>query len=315
MRGRALAVALALLLGCGAEQAPARYAAPATARAALVLEPPVVAVGDVAALELAVVTRPGQSVKPFELPTQVEGFWVVERLPFRVAKETSRWVHSAQLRLRAIEVGRFEFPGGSVEVAAPDGGTSVLDYEPLPLEVVSTLSDPPSRQTPYGVRTLPFEGDRGGSSAVAFAAGALLALASVGVLLLVRRRLAARDAADASPPPRPVPPWEAARARIAEARERLERDPRGSLDLASAALRAYAVGRFGGDATVRTTQELRASQPPFTMTTRWAAFVDLLADLDAARFPATPVPAKRARTLVDAVAGFVEASVPAEWRT
>jgi hypothetical protein len=304
-----------LLFACGGEPAPAPYAAPAHARVALVLEPPVVAVGEMASIELAVVTKPGFAARPLDLPRSLPGFWLIEREEPVVVKEPARWVHRTRLRVRAIEVGRFELPGGSVEVTSPEGGAERLEYEPLALEVVSTLGAHARQHSPYGVRTLPtglagrLTGGRG--SVVAFAAGAILALASVGVLLLARRRLALR-AADVVPAPESAPAWRRAREELERARASLASDPRHALDVAAVALRDYSVRRFGGDAHVRTTEELAAADPPFTMTTRWQRFVALLGELDAARFPRPPPDPEPAARLVDEVAEFVEESVPRE---
>ena len=311
MRRAAAAAALAAVCACAEAEAPPRYAAPARPRASLVLEPPVVAVGQLAEVELAVVTAPDHSVRPAELPRDVPGFWVVEREALAIVREPARWIHRTRMRLRAIEVGRSELGGGSVEVVSPEGAVAVLHYDALPLEVVSTLAGHPTRTQPYGIRLLPLAAPGARGNAVAFAAGAALALAGAGVLLLARRRLAARAAV----PPAPIagpPVWEIARGELARARERLAGDPRGALDHAAGALRDYAVRRFGGDASVRTTEELRASAPPFTMTTRFARFVEILAALDAARFRAGRAEPARAAALLEAVADFVEESAPRE---
>lgn len=315
MRVRVLA-AVWLCLGCGqAASPPPHFAAPAQARAVLVLDPPVVAVGEMADLELAVVTPPGQEVRPPELPDRVPGFWLVEREPPETVKEPSRWVHRTRLRLRAIEVGRFEFPGGSVEVGSPEAGTKELHYDPLPLEVTSTLAAHPGRGTPYGVRTLPLRDALRGGRLTAFAAGAILALAGMGLLLLARRRLSAREPGALLPAPGRPPAWQTARERLAAARRLASDEPRRALDLAACGLRGFAVDRFGGDATVRTTEELAVAEPPFTMTTRWARFTALLSELDAARFPAEVAEAARVHELLADVASFVEDCVPREMRT
>ena len=314
-RGPRLAVwLLTAALACAesGEEEP-RYAAPARARAALVLEPPLVAVGELASLDLVVVTKPGQAVAPKDLPGKVPGFWLLEREPAAVVKEPARWLHRTRLRLRAVEVGRFEFPGGSVEVQSPEGASAVLHYDALPLEVTSVLPAHAARTSPYGIRTLPFATGSPRGGVTAFAAGALLALASVGLVALARRRLAARE----EPEPETAsvtPSWVRARAQLDAARAALDTSPRRSLDLASAALREYAVRRFGGDATVRTTEELAASQPPFTMTTRWSGFVALLEELDAARFPPAHAGRETAAALLERVGEFVESAVPKESR-
>ncbi|MGH0032747.1 MAG: hypothetical protein ACQGVC_23385 [Myxococcota bacterium] len=302
---------LLLLAGCGDPAPEPVYRAPADARVAAVLEPPVVAVGEVAALDVTVVTPPGSRPKPFDLPDAVDGFFVVGREPLHVVKEPARWIHRSRLRLRAVEVGRFAFPGGSVEVEAPDGAATVHAWEPLPLEVVSILAAHPGRQAPYGVRLLPLTAADGRGSVGAFVAGAVLALASVGVLLLVRRAGSRRREVDAPRDATRPAPWDVARAELSAARTALADDPRGALDAASAALRRYAVRRFGGDADVRTTEELGEATPPFTLTTRWPRFLALLAALDAERFPARVDPERAGAVLAD-VEAFVESTVPNE---
>ncbi len=319
------ALALLALWACAeADPEPPRYAAPAQARATLVLEPPLLAVGQMADLELAVVTRPGYSVRPQDLPGKIPGFWLVEREAQAIVKEPARWVHRTRLRLRAVEVGHFEFPGGSVEVElieitnveveSAEGGSAVLHYAALPLEVSSSLAAHPSQRSPYGIRTLPLTVSRARGTLTAFAAGAILALASVGMLLLVRRRLAADGEARASEAVVRAPAWELAREQLAAAQAALASDPRHGLDLAAVALRGYAVRRFGGDATVRTTEELANAKPPFTMTTRWRRFIELLSELDAARFPARLADRERCDALIEGVLAFVQDSVPAEYR-
>jgi hypothetical protein len=308
---RAAAALILAAAGACAEEAPEpRFAAPARPRAALVLEPPVVAVGQVAEVELAIVTLPDHSVPPVELPGSVPGFWVVSRETLPIVREPARWVHRTRARLRAVEVGRFEFPGGSALVVSPEGAAAVLPYDALPLEVVSTLAGHPTRTQPYGIRLLPLASPSGPGRAVAFGAGAATALAGVLVVALARRRLAARAAAPAPAPIGEAPAGEIARREIARARDRLPGDPRGALDAAAGALRDYAVRRFGGDASVRTTEELRRQAPPFTMTTRFPRFLEILAALDAARFPAAQVGPAQVAALLDQVAGFVEESAP-----
>jgi hypothetical protein len=311
----ALAPALAWV-ACGASEEPSVYRAPAQARAAWLLEPPVVAVGEVATLDLAVVAAPGTALRPFELPSRVDGFFVLDRESPERVEQPERWIHHTRLRVRAIEVGRFEVPGGSVEVESREGGTQVLHYEPLPVEVVSVLGQA-SRQSPYGIRLL--AGGRAGGAGTlgAFAAGAVLTLASVGMLLLVRRRMARDPQVEPAQADPAQPPWEIARSALERARETLPRDPRRALDEASLALRRYAVRRFGGDANVRTREELSGAKPPFTLTTRWPRFLALLAALDGERFPPPPGAgpqgeraAERASALLADVESFVEDTAP-----
>ena len=318
MRRRiALGVLALVVAACASEEPELEYAAPAQVRATLVLEPPVVGVGQVADLVLGVVTPPGRSVRPFDPPSEIPGFVVIEREPQGIARERARWVHRTRLRLRAVEVGRFAFPAGAVEVVAAEGAVETISFEALPLEVVSVMGEHPARASPYGVRLLPLSRVSRGGLLGAFGAGAAFTLATIGLLLLARRRLAA-PIEGAGPPSEvaaPVPVWEQARDELIAARSALAGDPAAALDAAALALRRYAVRRFGGDANVRTTQELEVSTPPFTLTTRWSRFVALLGDIDAARFPRpsreTP---GAAAALLDRAEAFVEDTVPAEAR-
>lgn len=313
-----LALALAgllLALGCDEPRGVQAPAAPVHPRAAWLLEPPEVALGQVADAVLAVVTPPGVGVQPIPPPAQVPGFAVVGREPQEIVREPSRWVHRTRVRLRAIEVGRFEIPGGSALVEDAEGGVETIAFAALPVEVVSTLPDHPARVTPYGMRTL--RGGRGDAATlVAFAAGAVLSLMGVGLVALARRRLYAATPAPAPVPRGVAPPWVGARAALEAARDHAARDPREALDRAARALRRYADERFGGDAHARTTPELAQARPPFALTTRWPAFVALLAALDDARFPrdASETAASRAAPLLEEALAFVDATTPPEAR-
>jgi hypothetical protein len=184
--------------------------------------------------------------------------------------------------------------------------------------VVSVL-DGASRTTPWGIRLLEPTRRGGSGSWGSFAAGVGVSLIGLAVALLVRRRLArpsdpVAGAPDAATQPRVA---EIARADLAAARAQLAGDPQRALDEASRALRRYAVRRFGGDAHVRTTEELALAEPPFLLTTRWPRFLALLSALDAARFSPTQADAAgaasgRARELFDQVESFVTDSSPAE---
>lgn len=303
---------VACALGCVAEEPELLHAAPAQPRASLLLEPPQVPLGGVADVVLAVVTRPEWSVRPAPPPSDLLGFVWIDSEPVELVREPARWIHRTRMRIRALDVGHFSFPGGSVEVLSPEGEARSLEYAALPFEVVSGLSDAPTRRVPFGVRLLPRTLESRGAVLGAFAAGAGLALVGVGLVFLARRRLAA------SPERLPeIPPWLWAREELARARAELESDPRAALDRAARSLRRYVVSRFGGDANVRTTPELEVAKPPFTLTTRWSGLVELLAALDAARFPeAAPDGSAdgEATRLVSAVADFIDATTPPESR-
>jgi hypothetical protein len=301
------AALLAAAWGCAEREAP-RHLAPAQARAALVLEPPQVAVGDVADVVLSVVTRPGTQVAPPETPPAIPGFWWVERGDQELVKEPERWLHNTRLRIRAVEVGSFEFPGGRVKAASAENAQQEIEYAPLAIEVVSSLGDESAQRVPFGIRRLPAARVGAFGAALAFGAGAVTALGVVGVVALARRRPSPRDA-DAVPDPGP-PPWEVARARLAEAEQRLASDPRAALDAVAHALRGFAAARYGADTEARTHEELLAIAPPFLMTTRWTRFVALLRELDGARFPAQASDQRTAEALLADARKFVAEGAP-----
>jgi hypothetical protein len=330
--GQALLLSALLggLPGCQEEPSDARHAASPTPRATLVLEPPRIGVGQVAELELAVVTPPGHTPRPFSPPSELPGLWLLsaDRLP--VEKQPTRWVHRTRLRVRARASGRFAWPASVLEVEAPDGSVSALPVAGLPVEVVSILPDYPDRFTPFGVRRPAPAARRSGSVWGPAAAGALAALAGVGLVALARRRRdraqdAAAEAGSARAEPpwnrEPAePPWRRAREDLAQARERAARDPFAGAHATARALRRYLARRFGADAIGRTSEELAAATPPFAARSRWPAFVAILRGLDEFRFLPESDPSVRqalaarvAALLVEAEA-FVEDSTPPEAR-
>jgi hypothetical protein len=301
-----LFVALALL-ACGDAPAPPDYAPPTRSRAALLLEPPTLAVGAVAEVVVAVVTPPDHAARPYAPPEAVPGLWLLDTRVDEIEKQGERWVQRTRVRIRAREAGRFEYPGGVVEVEAPDGSVEAIELEPVAVEVVSVLGDG-GRRAPYGVRRLPAPSADGSMRLGAFVAGALLALASVGLVSLARRRLGER--AEPEPVEPPAPPWEAARAELAAARDVAAADPVTALDRSSGALRRYADGRFRARTLARTTEELGGTDPPFLMTTRWTRFLDLLRRIDGMRLPPERPSSEAALALLDESRAFIEESVP-----
>jgi len=299
------------------DQTVPRYAPPSRAQASFVLEPTRIAVGDVVELLLAVVTPPDHVARPWPPPETLPGFRVLDSKRIPTERRSGRWVHGTRLRIRALEVGRFEIPRAAVEVEGPDGDVEGLAVPALPLEVVSTLADHPGRATPYGVRTLPPRRATTPRVWTAFAAGAGLALCGVALVWLARRRRH-----DPVPPEAPVtaePSWTVARARLLSARAIADEDPQAALDATSRALRGYVVQRFGGDAISRTTEELERAAAPFTMTTRWPDFLEQLKRLDALRFRSA-APGGRARLTalaqeaIETALAFVDSSTPREAR-
>jgi hypothetical protein len=311
MRALALVAlaSLALCPACSIEDAAPEWAPPTSARATLVLEPPVLAVGEVARLDLAIVTPPGQVVRPPRGPASTGALAILERSPVETRREAARWVHTVTMRVRALEVGAFELAAGEVEVETPEGALESLPVPELSGEVVSVLPEHAAQGSPYAVRRLPLRNLPPVGALGAFLAGAGLALASVAFVALLRRR--ARAPATSPEPEAPArPAFELAQAALARAREQAERDPRSALDAAARTLRRYADARFGADVAARTVEELSRAEAPFLLTTRWSTFLALLRELDGARFPRT-LDSADVGGLLDRALAFVVESTPA----
>jgi hypothetical protein len=315
-RGAALCT-LALCAACEKPPAEMAIAAPATARATAILEPPRIRIGDRARLEIAVITPPDARTLPFEPPETLPGFEILGSEVLPVQKQASRWIHRSRVSMRARNVGRFIWPAAAVRVVAADGGETQLPIAPLPLEVVSVLPEYPDRMAPFGARSAPPRGGSPGGLPAA-AAGSLLTLAALGLVALVRRRKRAAAAKAADAPAAAEPPWTAALAALDRARAGLIADPADAAGATATALCRYMNRRFGADAAAHTTEELAIAPPPFAATSRWPVFVSLLSDLDALRFPAQPATearsalAARVDTLLRRAEEFVEASTPPE---
>jgi hypothetical protein len=312
MRGTSI-LALAVLLlvfGCNTEVAAPEWAPPTSARATLLLEPPVLAVGEVARLDLAVITAPGQLVRPPQGPESTGGIAILERSPIATRRETTRWVHTVTMRVRALEVGVFELAAGEVEVELPDGTLESLLVPPLGVEVVSVFPEHAAQGSPYGVRRLPMRNLPGVSALGAFLAGAGLALASVAFVVLLRRRMGAEPETSAAPEAPTRRAFDVATEALAQAREQVAHDPRGALDAAAHMLRSYADARFRADLAARTVEELSLADPPFLLTTRWPAFLALLTELDGERFP-RDLDAGAVASLLDRAHAFIAESAPA----
>jgi len=305
---RRFAALAAALLATACSEPPA--AAPVEPRAAWLLDPPQVRVGEVATLERLVVTPPGWTVAPWQPREAPAGFWLLDAEAPPPERLASRWIHRTKLRIRARELGRFEWPAGTAEVEAPGGVKRQLALDAHPLEVVSVLSDAPGQFTPLGVRPLPEAGAR--SLLAAAAAGAIGSFAALAIALRVARR---RRASAGKPREEAAgePPETRARAALGRARETLVADPRAAADAASTALRHFLAERYGVPAPARTSEELAALTPPFALTTRWLGVVALLRSLDAERFapPAKPPDgSERLAPLLDEAEAFVMHSLP-----
>jgi hypothetical protein len=169
--------------------------APPFLRASFVLEPPRVRIGDLAALELVVVTPPNHHVRPIEPPAAVPGFWLLGVEPLPVERAQTRWIHRTRLHIRARELGVFLWPAQKVEIDGPDGARALLEVPAHVIEVASVLPEHAQRSTPYGLRAPPTF--LPGRSPLAPAAiGGLLTLFCVGLVALVRRERRLRRSTD-----------------------------------------------------------------------------------------------------------------------
>jgi hypothetical protein len=316
---RALLAVAACCLGPACGEEPAPPPASPSPRAVLLLEPPELGIGDVAVVELAVVTPPGYHARPFEPPPELPGFWLLDAATLPVEKRPTRWLHRTRVRIRARETGHFAWPAGSVAIESPDGELAELPVEALPLEVTSVRPSFPERRTPFGARRLPAPSD-GGSRWSAAAGGAAAALAGVALVAWGRRRLRRRRRWEAPPLDAPEPPWRRVRGELREAGAVGAGDPLAAAHLLAGALRRYMAGRFGADAVARTTEELEASAPPFGATSRWPTFLAILRGLDEFRFlpldeaADRPALSERVGALLARAEAFVAETMPEETR-
>jgi len=317
---RAAAALLALALACsGDEPAGEGAAAPPAPKAAVVIEPPQLRVGDVAIVEVAVATPPGYAVRPLVPPDSASlgPLWLLDAEALPVEKQGQRWTHRTRLRVRAREVGAGTWPALALELVGPEGLRTRLETAPRPFEVVSILPSFPDRLAPFPLRR-PERGAPGPSPLVAAAGGAVAALAAVAAVALVRRSrrrsakgaaLAADAAARAS-----SAPWQEALAELAAAAAEADTDWRGSADRCAGALRRYAARRWSFAIECRTSEELAALAPPFALALRWPAALAWLRELDALRFRPLPAPdaAARVRRIAEDARRWVADTIPPE---
>ncbi len=315
-RGALAAVGAAFLASCGGEDSRARFEAPARIRATSLLEPPRIGVGQVATLEVAVVTPPDHRVAPYRPPSKVPGFWLLGIESLEPEKRGARWVHRSRVRLRAREVGHFTWPGGTIAVTAPDGSAHAAQLAEYPLQVTSILPEFPDRLVPFGLPELPDQPKARGLLAP-FAAGALTAFACVALVWATRRRLGRASPAKTPAPGegRGDPAWRVAGRGLSEALDLAAPDPRRAAALGAGALREFMQRRFGGDVTAHTTEELARARPPFGATSRWLPFLAILRQLDAVHFRpggADAAAAERVRRALEEARAFVAEATPPE---
>ncbi len=305
---------LALLvcgLGSGCSGEEERVVASIHPRAAWVLVGNAPRIGEVARLDAVVTAPPGYTPAPFEAPQDVPGFEVLGSEHRAVEKQPRRWIHRTRLRLRARDVGRFEWPATHIEIESPEGLQTQLTLEPLTLEVRSVMIEHPDRNTPYGVIEAPGAPDVGGF-ARGVAVGGLGALALVGLFALARRKrnTAAPSAGSTRAPSLHDAPWVEARASLAHARGEI--DPLRAAHVAAETLSLYAARRFGADTFALTTEELAVAMPPLRATSSWPGLVKVLRDLDALRFRPPIGRDGAADALLTRAEAFVDETTPSE---
>jgi hypothetical protein len=308
MRRAAFALGLLLAAACRAAAQGPEAVAPLGPRATVAIEPPRLRLGEVAAVEILVVTPPEHRVHPVVLPESVPGLWLLDAETEPQERSAERWTQRTRVRVRAREVGPTAWPALRIDVDGPEGERTELETDARPLEVVSVLPDFPDRTATFPYRIPEADASRGPSWTAA-AGGAAAALLGVAAIALARRARRARARAAAESPRAP----EARSAALAELDAALAGgDWREAAGGAGLALRRYVTRRFGAPLSFRTTEEAEALAAPFGLSTRWPALLGVLRALDAARFrpDAGREAAGAARAAIADARRWVEGSAP-----
>jgi hypothetical protein len=312
-------LALLLLLGSavasgceGGEPAARVEPAPTSLRGAVVIEPPHLTVGDVATVEVTLVTPPDHSVRPVRPPREVSGFWLLDSKPLPIARSPSRWVHTTRMRARAREPGEFSWPALRVEIETPEKEVVELLLEARPLEVASVGERFPSRATPFPLRRAS-PGESGGFL-MPLAGGVALTLGAMALLAAARRLRRPREGEKQAPREHPTPGWRAAQATLEAALGNCAESPERAADAASAALRHFFSHRFAVSARTLTTEELAELPPPLGAEKHWPTLLEILESLDAVRFRADVEAGALRETLERASALVANAAPEARWR-
>jgi hypothetical protein len=308
---RLLLVALALT-GCEDARRESLQGPP-TPRATVRIDPARVGIGQVAVVELTVVTPPSHHVAPLAFPSSLPGLWLLETETQPPERLEQRWVHRSRTRVRGREAGRLVWPALRVQVEGPQGERRVLETEPRPIQVTSARDRFPERVAPFPLRPVP------GMPAsrwlvLAFVAGSLCTWAvSAG---LVRRRERRAAAPEPTAGPDVASAWEKTLAALRAARSQAPSDPRRAASRGAASLRHYLRGRFGIRAEARTTEELTALRPPLFLVSRWPTLLGILRALDESRFRPEPSEASRGRVSENLALAedFVTQTAPLEVR-
>jgi hypothetical protein len=302
-----LGLALAGLDAGPARGEPASGAIPAQLSATVVIEPPRIEIGDPFHVEIAVVTPPDHRVAPAPVPKAIDGLWILDAERPSVDRQAGRWVHRQRFRARARATGPFTWPALEVGIEGPGGAKGVVQVPERPFVVSSLLDEHPEQRSFFSYRAPSFEasGERGPWLPALL--GALLALGGVGLFSWVRRARLAAAAAQALAAKQDDEGDDAAGALEALRRAGQSGDPVRAADLACAALRDWAAERSRTPGLrAATAEELAARPPPFLIATRYEAFVAVVRDLDALRFPPRqPEAAARVREAIARASALV----------
>ena len=312
---RALAAAI-VALACSGDPVTAPPRTPVTPGAAVVIEPPRLRIGDVAAIDVVVVTPPGYRVHPVKPPTSAAGLWLLDATALPAETSDGRQLQRTRIRVRARETGSFEWPALRVEIEDASGARSELVTPARPIDIVSVLPSFPERVEPFPYR-IPVAGEGATGSLWAAAAGSLGTLALIGLFAIARStrqrvRTRKREAARIAQ----SEPWVEALAALAAAHRDADANWRDAGGLGARALRRYLARRFGVAAESLTSEEMLAIAKPFGAGSRWPSALACLHDLDAERFRAQSDAGAAAQVCaaLDAAQRFVEASIPPERR-
>jgi hypothetical protein len=281
-----VATAVALAAGCdGTDRATSRAVASPKSRAALVIEPSILRIGDVATAELVVVTPPDHRVLPFA-PPDVPGVWLLELTPEPPEIREQRWVHRTRIRVRPRDIGVYSWPDSQVVVEKTDGVRLTLEVPGRRFEVTSVLPQHADRTAPFGLR-----GPPGGSGGSGFWLGALAGAGAtaLALLLLIAGRRLGRSTNGEAPDAHEVATeadrdlWSWAERELAAARAGAG-DPNLAANAGAKLLRRFMARRFDVATEAQTTQELAATEPLLGARTLWPEFVRILGRLDDQRF-------------------------------
>ncbi len=310
-RSRAAGLALAALLTAARCEAPlAPHAAPTSAHGTVVIEPPELALGDSAVVEVAVVTPPGWSVPAIPAPQEIPGLSVFEVERPLLEKSAARWIHRTRFHVRVRSTGSFRWPALPLTLADAARQPALLELPARPFEVRALLADADAPRSWLSYRAPAPRARRGTPPWLAALAGAASSLVAVAAVAALRRRRRAGAALHAG--------GGAARVQLpelfAEAEAFSERDSAHAADLASLALRSWLDGRYRTSLLRSTTQELAAAAAPIALAYRWSALIPLLEALDALRFRPGTAPERELalRALLVRARALVHAMAPAE---